>query len=169
MASHATTGAVGARAASGTRGEGAGFFGTGVEGVGEAGTAADDGRNCFRFGGVEVLVGSYEDAIGARLFVVEVDGAAKWCARFRPGDGERVRGPHADGGDGDVNVLAWLNFPWPSDGEGDAEGVTWESFDGGFGATVAEVAVDEVPEAEGAVQDPGGDGGYQEGLLWEVG
>ena len=86
-------------------------FGFSVEAVGEAGAAADDGREGgFRGrgqGGVDVLSGHDEAFFGG-----EVGGCAG------PGEGEGVGGPEADGGDGEEGVLAGVEGPRPGDVEG---------------------------------------------------
>lgn len=70
---------------------------------------------------------------------------------FGPGDGERVRGPKTDGRDGEVDVLAWGEFPGPCEEKGYAESVAWEGFDLGGGGVAANVAVEEGGETEDAL------------------
>ena len=111
-----------------------GFF---KQGVGEAGAPADDEGHGGFLAGEHVLAGH-----GEALFRVEVFGGVA------PGDGEGVRGPEAEGGDGDVHVLAGAEGPGTGHFHGDADGVAGEGFDDGFGAAFAEVSVDERTEAD---------------------
>lgn len=106
-----------------------GFF---EQGVGEAGAAADDERHGRFLQREHVLAGH-----GQAFFRVEV------FFGFAPGDGEGVRGPEADGGHGDVHVLAGAEGPRSGHFHGYADGVAGEGFDDGFGASFTEVPVDE--------------------------
>lgn len=102
------------------------------EGVGEAGAAADDeGHGCFLLG-EHVLAGDGQAFFRVKVFF----GVA-------PGHGEGVGGPEADGGHGDVHVLAGAEGPGSGHFHGHADGVAGEGFDDGFGASFAEVSVDE--------------------------
>lgn len=78
-----------------------------------------------------------------------------------PGDGEGVRGPETDGGDGEEDVLAWFEGPGAGGAESDAHGVAGENFDIGVGAAPADIAVDEGGEADQTFDDPDGDDGFQ--------
>ncbi len=56
-------------------------------------------------------------------------------------------GVEADGGDGEEDVLAWVEGPWAGEAEGYAEGVAGEEFDVCTGGVGAEVTVEEAHEA----------------------
>lgn len=66
---------------------------------------------------------------------------------FGPGEGEGVGGVEADGGDGEEDVLAWVEIPGVGEAEGYADGIAWEEFDVCTGVGGAEVAVEEDHEA----------------------
>lgn len=51
--------------------------------------------------------------------------------------------PEADGGDGEEDVLAWLDGPGPGKAESNTQGVTGEDFNVSISATAANIAVDE--------------------------
>ena len=66
---------------------------------------------------------------------------------FGPGEREWMGGVEADGGDGEEDVLAWLEVPGMGEAEGYPEGVAREEFDVCTGIGGAEVAVEEDHEA----------------------
>ena len=106
------------------------FLGSLVQRVSEAVAAADDGRD----GGVL----QREDVLpvhGEAFFRVEP------LFGVRPGGGEGVRGPEADGGEGEEHVLPWLVVPGAGHFDGDADGVPGERLDDGDGAAATGVAV----------------------------
>lgn len=74
-----------------------------------------------------------------------------------------MRGPEADGGDREEEVLAWVECPGAGDREVDAHGVAGESFDCCVRAAVAGVAVDEDREAEESLQRPAYDDDFEVG------
>lgn len=137
------------------------FFGACVQSVGETGAATDDGGDGGGFRGMEILV-RHGEATG---FFGGIDAAAERCSAFVPGDGERVRGPHADRWDGDVDMLTRSNLPWPCNVEGDAKSIAGKCFDGGLCAATSNVAVGQIPEPETAIEDPGCNGSHKERLL----
>ena len=71
-----------------------------------------------------------------------------------PGDGEGMRGPEADGGYSEEDVLAWFEGPGSGKAEGDTHSVAREDFDVGVSATAADITVDEGGEADKAFNDP---------------
>lgn len=62
---------------------------------------------------------------------------------FGPGEGEGVGGVEANGGDGEEDVLAWVEVPGMGEAEGYTEGVAREPFDVCTGIGGAEIAVEE--------------------------
>ena len=86
-----------------------------------------------------------------------------------PGDGEGVRSPYADRWDGDIDVLTGSDFPGTGNIEGDAESIAGKCFDGRFGATTTDVAVDKIPASETTIKDPGAYGGDEEASLRKSG
>ena len=107
-------------------------FGFLVEHVGEAGSAPDDERDGRSLGCEEILAGHCEAFLGREVVF-----------RFGPGDGEGVGGPHADVGDVEEGVLAWLEEPGASHAQCDADCVTVEGFDVGGGVGGPHVAVED--------------------------
>lgn len=77
-------------------------------------------------------------------------------------------GPHADGGDVEVDVLAWAEAPGVGHAEGDADGVAWESFDFSLCAFAANVVADNGDDTGEALKDPEDEGAEYEGLLWHA-
>ena len=75
----------------------------------------------------------------------------------RPGHAKGVRGPQADGGDGEEDVLARLEFPGAGEFKGDAHGIAGERLENGVGGAAAGVAVDEGEEADATLPSPGPD------------
>ena len=75
-------------------------------------------------------------------------------AGLRPGNAEWVGGPEADGRDGDEHVLPGFEGPGTSHVDSDADGITWQSFDHGFGACFGKVAVCQNEEADDAFSTP---------------
>ena len=73
--------------------------------------------------------------------------------------------PEADGGDGQEDVLTWVEGPGAGEVEGYAEGVAGEGFDCGvcmWATGEGEVTVEEGEEAEAALDDPDRDYGFDE-------
>lgn len=62
--------------------------------------------------------------------------------------------PETEGGDGQEEMLARVKGPRAGGGDGYADGVAGEDFDGGFCAAVADVAVDEDGETEETFEAP---------------
>lgn len=65
-------------------------------------------------------------------------------------------------------MLAWVKGPGAGGGNGYADGVAGEGFDGGFCAAVADVAVDEDGETEETLEAPQGYYDFEVGLCGQA-
>ena len=81
--------------------------------------------------------------MGGADFLFEVAGTEVSGRNIGPGDGERVRCPEADGGNGEEDMLTWFEGPGAREAKGDAHGVSGENFNISVSATAATIAVDE--------------------------
>ena len=109
--------------------------------VREASAAADDERHCGALGRENV-----EATCSDALFRVNV------LFAIAPGDGERMRGPQANRGDGEKDMLAWHKGPRTGHSKGDSDSIAWENFELGFGALSSkQVAVHDCSHADEAL------------------
>ena len=72
--------------------------------------------------------------------------------------------PETKGGDGEEDMLAGVKGPGAGGGDGYADGIAGEGFDGGFSATVADIAVYEGGETEETLEAPQGYYDFEVGL-----
>ena len=115
----------------------------GIKAVGEAGATADyEGE-----GGL----GEGED-VGIYVGFFEVVGGGELGEGFGPGEGEGVGGVEADGGDGEEDVLAWVEGPGVGEVDVYAEGVAGKEFDICTGGGGTKVAVEEDQETLDALK-----------------
>ena len=77
-------------------------------------------------------------------------------------------GPEADGGDGEEEVLAWVEGPGTGHGKGYADGVAWEGFNRGFCAAVADVSIYQAGYPQETLEAPEDNDDFEVELCWEA-